>query len=48
MISASWLLAAEGPVRTTRELKNIQSNADWILPIAACIAILLSTAAPGP
>ena len=27
--------------RTTFEWGRIQSNADWILPIAVCIAILL-------
>ena len=35
------LLAAEGAVRTTFEWARIQSNADWIPPIAALIVILL-------
>ncbi len=41
----SWLrlplLAEEGLVRTTFEWGRIQSNADWVLPIAACVAIML-------
>ena len=43
MMHASWLLWAEGDCRsrTTFEWGRIQSNADWILPIAACLAILL-------
>jgi hypothetical protein len=35
------MLLADGATRTTFEWGRIQSNADWILPIAACIAILL-------
>jgi hypothetical protein len=34
-------LLAEGAVRTTFEWKNIQSNADWILPIGVLLGILL-------
>ena len=35
------LLLAEGELRTTFEWGRIHSNADWILPIAACIISLL-------
>lgn len=42
MTHAPWLLGAEGDAtRTTFEWGRIQSNADWILPIAASIVILL-------
>ena len=41
MTHASWLLLAEGVVRTTFQWGRIHSNADWILPVAACIVILL-------
>ena len=41
MIHASWLLLADGVTRTTFQWGRIHSNADWILPIAACIVILL-------
>lgn len=34
-------LLAKGITRTTFEWGRIQSNADWIVPIAACAAILL-------
>lgn len=41
----SWnclpLLAEEGVVRTTFEWGRIQSNADWVLPIAVCLALML-------
>lgn len=37
-----WLpLLAQGELRTTFEWGRIQSNADWILPVGACIAILV-------
>lgn len=35
------LLLAEGIARTTFEWGRIQSNGDWVLPIAACVALLL-------
>ena len=38
MLNPLW---AEGAVRTTFEWGRIQSNADWILPISVCIAVLL-------
>ena len=41
MTDGSLLPLAEGAARTTFEWGRIQSNADWILPIAGCIAILL-------
>ena len=41
MTHASLPLLADGVTRTTFEWGRIQSNADWILPIAACIVILL-------
>jgi hypothetical protein len=41
MIFAFRLLAAEGGLHTHFELGRIQSNADWILPLGACLAILL-------
>ena len=34
-------LAVEAASRTTFEFGRIQSNSDWILPIAVCISILL-------
>jgi hypothetical protein len=37
---ALYPLWAEGAVRTTFEWGRIQSNADWILPVGVCIAIL--------
>ena len=40
MTSIPFLLA-EDTFHTTFEWGRIQSNADWILPIAACIVILL-------
>jgi len=41
MMNTGLPLLAEGITRTTFEWGRIQSNADWILPIAACIAILV-------
>jgi hypothetical protein len=41
MMHTCWLPWAEGATRTTFEWGRIQSNADWILPITACIAVLL-------
>ena len=35
------LPAQEGILRTTFEWGRIQSNADWLLPIAACVALML-------
>ena len=35
------LPAAGETVRTTFEWGRIQSNSDWILPVVACVAILL-------
>lgn len=35
------VLAEEGFVRTTFEWGRIQSNADWLLPIAVCLALML-------
>ncbi len=35
------LFAAEGVTRTTFEWGRIQSNADWILPVGACLAIMM-------
>ena len=35
------LLLAEGATRRTFEWGRIQSNADWILPIAVCVALML-------
>ncbi|MBL9125462.1 MAG: VWA domain-containing protein, partial [Planctomycetaceae bacterium] len=40
MTPKPWLFAAE-PVRTLFEWGRIQSNADWILPVAACVAMLV-------
>jgi hypothetical protein len=40
MMSSAWLLADE-VTRTTFEWGRIQSNADWILPVIACLAVLL-------
>ena len=37
-LSPLW---AADAIRTTFEWGRIQSNADWILPIGVCIAILL-------
>jgi hypothetical protein len=34
-------LLAEGDLHTTFEWGRIQSNADWILPVVACVGILL-------
>ena len=39
MIASRMALLADGIVRTTFEWKNIQSNADWILPIGILLAI---------
>jgi hypothetical protein len=41
MIDHGPLLWAEGELRTTFEWGRIQSNADWILPIGACVAIFV-------
>lgn len=41
MIGTSALLLAQGAIRITFEWGRIQSNADWILPVAATLAILL-------
>ncbi len=41
MMSADWLLLADGPLNTKFEFGGIQNNSDWILPIGACLAILL-------
>jgi hypothetical protein len=41
MMSHSLVLLAEGTLRTKFEWGRIQSNADWILPIVACVGILL-------
>lgn len=35
------VLAEEGFVRTTFEWGRIQSNADWVLPIAVCVTLML-------
>ena len=35
------LLAADGALRRTFEFGRIRTNSDWILPILACVAILL-------
>jgi hypothetical protein len=40
-LSAFPLLAAESVRRTTFEWGRIQSNTDWILPIAVCLLVLL-------
>ncbi len=40
MTPGSWLLADAGS-RTIFEWGRIQSNADWILPVGACLAVLL-------
>jgi hypothetical protein len=34
-------MLAEGTIRTTFEWGRIQSNADWILPVGVCVAVLL-------
>jgi hypothetical protein len=41
MIQNCLPLLAEGVSRTAFEWGRIQSNADWILPIGACLAIML-------
>ncbi len=41
MISASALLLAEGTLHSKFELGGIQNNSDWILPLGACLVILL-------
>jgi len=41
MTPASWILLADDVTRSTFEWGRIQSNTDWILPIGACLAILL-------
>ena len=41
----SPLLAAD-TIRTTFEWGRIQSNADWILPVGVCVAILLFVRLP--
>ena len=41
MIHALSPLWAADAIHTTFELGRIQSNADWILPIVAFIAVLL-------
>jgi hypothetical protein len=42
MSTLCWpLVAAETVTRTTFEWGRIQSNSDWILPIVACLAIML-------
>ena len=41
MMNRAFLLLAEGDFRTTFEWGRIQSNADWILPVVGCVAILL-------
>ncbi|MBN2579682.1 MAG: VWA domain-containing protein [Pirellulales bacterium] len=40
-MTGGTLLMADGAVRTTFTWERIQSNADWVLPIGVCIAILL-------
>ena len=34
-------LLAEGAMRTTFEWGRIQSNSDWIAPVAVCLVIML-------
>ncbi len=41
MIGWPLLSAAEGAVRRTFEFGRIRTNSDWILPIVACLAILI-------
>jgi hypothetical protein len=41
MTDRALLLLADGATHTTFEWGRIQSNADWILPVTACIGILL-------
>ena len=41
MISASTLLLADGTLHSKFELGGIQNNSDWILPLGACLVILL-------
>jgi hypothetical protein len=41
MMHALPPLWAEGTIRSTFEWGRIQSNADWVLPIGICIAVLL-------
>lgn len=41
MNPASGEAMAQTVIRTTFEWGRIQSNADWVLPVAACVAILL-------
>lgn len=41
MIGWPLLSAAEGAVRKTFEFGRIRTNSDWILPIVACLAILV-------
>lgn len=41
MMHQSWPLLAEEITRTAFEWRRIQSNADWILPVGVCVAILL-------
>jgi len=40
-MSASPLLLAEAVTRTRFEWGRIQSNSDWVLPVVACLAIML-------
>jgi hypothetical protein len=41
MISSPWLLLADGTLHSKFELGRIQTNSDWILPLGACLVILL-------
>jgi hypothetical protein len=41
MINYGLPLLAAGVSRTTFEWGRIQSNSDWILPVGACVAIML-------
>ena len=40
-LSQHALFAEEGTLRVTFEWGAIRSNADWVLPIAVCLALML-------